>query len=223
MPSTIKVMLVEDSKIYQKAIERAVQGDQEIELISQFGTAEFALRSLQQMSTRKEPDVLLLDLNLPGMSGLEALPFFQQALPDAKIIILTQSDKEADVLDAIKKGTDGYLLKKSTNKEIIKGIKTVMDGGATIDSNVARFILQTMKQTPRRTKTETEKLTKKEQEILTLVAEGLEQQEIATQLHISRNTVATHIRHIYNKLEVPNAPAAINKAYKLGLFQQNNR
>ncbi|MDF7799953.1 response regulator transcription factor [Pontiellaceae bacterium B1224] len=222
MPNKIQVMLVEDSEIYRKAVSRAIQGDDQIELISQFGTAEFALRSLQQMSTRKEPDVLLLDLNLPSMNGLEAIPYFQQAIPDTKIIILTQSDKEADVLDAIQKGTNGYLLKSATNKEIIEGIHTVMNGGASLDSRVAGFILQTMKHAPKKKDTDACKLTSKEQEILSLIAEGMEQQEIGAHLHISRNTVATHIRHIYQKLEVPNAPAAINKAHNLGLFSHQD-
>jgi two-component system nitrate/nitrite response regulator NarL len=219
MSNKIKVMLVEDNEIYQKAMQRAIRGDKQIELISQFGTAEFALRSLQQMSTRKEPDVLLLDLNLPGMNGLQALPFFRQAIPEIKIIILTQSDKETDVLDAIQKGTNGYMLKSATNKEIIEGIHTVMNDGASLDPKVARFILQTLKHLPKKKKAETSALTNKELEVLSLIAQGMEQQEIAAHLNISRNTVATHVKHIYQKLEVPNAPAAINKAHNLGLFK----
>ncbi|MDF7824763.1 response regulator transcription factor [Pontiellaceae bacterium B12227] len=217
MQNKITIMLVEDNEAYRNVIKRSFSRDANMELVSQFSTAEIALRSLQELSTRTVPDIILLDLNLPGMSGLEALPYFRQALPDTRIIILTQSDKESDILEAISKGTSGYLLKSATNRQLKDGIRTVMDGGASLDPDVARLILEGMEQTPKQKKPEIS-LTEKEHSILVLIGQGLEQKDIAKTLCITRNTVAYHIKHIYEKLEVQNAPAAISKAYQTGLF-----
>ena len=210
-------MLVEDHPGYREVITRALKNEERIELISQFGTAEIALRSLQDRSTRKVPDLILLDLNLPGLSGLEALPYFKQSIPDTKIIILTQSDKEADILNAISLGAKGYLLKSSTANQIREGIKTVINGGASLDPAVANFILKTMSDRPRKVPLEKE-LSEREMEVLSRLGEGLVKKEIASVLGISITTVADHVTHIYEKLEVRNAPSAINKAHRLGLF-----
>ena len=108
MKRKIKIMLVEDNPEYRRVLDIAIKRDPDMELVSQVGTAERALRSFQVMSTRIVPDIILLDLNLPGMSGLEALPHFAQAVPDTHIIVLTQSDREDDVLHSISLGAKGY-------------------------------------------------------------------------------------------------------------------
>ncbi len=218
MRQAIRVMLVEDSREYREVINLALEDESDIELTSQFGTSEIALRSLQDRSTRQAPDLVLLDLRLPGMDGIKAIPWFKKYVPHTKIVILTQSDDEADVLQAIRLGASGYLLKSSTVKEITEGIRTVMDGGASLDAGVARFILENLKARLPRGKTKPV-LSEREMQILTLVAEGLLKKEIANRLGIGFTTVATHFRHIYEKLDVQNAPAAIDKAYRLGLFQ----
>ena len=217
MKSKIKVMLVEDNPEYREVIDLALEDEKDIELISQFGTSEIALRSLQDMSKRKVPDLVLLDLRLPGMDGIDSLPYFKSALPDAKIIILTQSDDEADVLRAISRGAAGYLLKSSTVDQITEGIRTVMGGGAPLDAGVARFILDTLQSNMPKQDVEN-MLTPRELEILTLLGQGLVKKEIATKLNISYTTVDTHVAHVYEKLDVRNAPSAINKAHRLGLF-----
>jgi DNA-binding NarL/FixJ family response regulator len=211
-------MLIEDHPEYREVIELALKKEDDLELISQFGTAERALRSLQDMSTRQEPDIILLDLNLPGMSGLEALPFFRSAMPGVKIIILTQSDREADVYQAITLGAAGYLLKSSTLTNIIENIRTVMSGGAPLDAKVARYILTTLQTKPLKTEAEHPLLSPREMEVLNLMAEGLVKKEIAETLNISTATVVTHANHIYEKLHANNAPSAIDKAHRLGLF-----
>ena len=220
MKSPIKVMLVEDHPGYREVITRALKNEKRIELISQFGTAEIALRSLQEMSTRNVPDLILLDLNLPGLSGLEALPYFKQSIPDTEVIILTQSDKKSDILNAISLGAKGYLLKSSTANHIREGIKTVMAGGASLDPGVATFILNTLRGRPKEAVLEKD-LSEREMEVLSLLGEGLVKKEIASELGISITTVADHVRHIYEKLEVQNAPAAVNRAHRLGLFPKN--
>ncbi len=210
-------MLVEDNPEYRNVIEFAMEQDADLELAHPFGLAERALRSFQDMSTRIEPDVILLDLNLPGMSGLEALPHFTKVAPDASVIILTQSGNEADVLSAITLGAKGYLLKSATIKQIKDGIKIVAEGGAILDPKVARFIMEMLK-TKLPTASYKTLLSNRELETLRLMADGLARKEIAQKLQISVFTVDTHVRHIYDKFKVPNSAAAIDKAHRLGVF-----
>lgn len=166
-------------------------------------------------------DVVLLDLNLPEMSGLEAIPWIKKYCPRIKIIILSQSDNETNILNAIHLGADGYLLKESTLDQIISGIRSVVDGGASLDPRVAQFILNTI-QTKVPQPNSDSLLSEREIEILRLLSEGLMKKDISERLDIGITTVATHVRRIYEKLDVVNAPAAISKAYKAGIFSSGH-
>jgi DNA-binding NarL/FixJ family response regulator len=217
MNENVRIMLVEDNVEYREVVRLALEQSQGVELARQFGTAEIALRTLQKASPSEQPDLVLLDLRLPGISGLDALPRFRECVPNTKIIILTQSDREQDVLRAITLGASGYLLKSATLDEITESIQTVMGGGAPLDKGVARFILESLK--TRLPKDEDQpQLTERELEIMQLLAEGFVKKEIASQLRIGYSTVDTHVAHIYEKLEVSNAPSAVNRAHRLGLF-----
>lgn len=217
MKPTTNVMIVEDHPEYRAMVELALEKEPGMELAGQFGTAESALRSLEERREPRIPDVILLDLNLPGIAGLEAIPRFKPVVPDARIIILTQSDREADVLKAITLGAAGYLLKSATVSQITDGIRTVMGGGASLDASVATFILGTL-----RAKLPTQQLeqllTDRELEVLTLLADGLVKKEIADRLNISTTTVVSHVARIYEKFNVQNAPAAIAKAFQSGIL-----
>jgi two-component system nitrate/nitrite response regulator NarL len=217
MNDPVKVMLVEDNPEFRKVIRLALSRDAAIELSSEFGTAEIALRSLRDGSVPASPDVILLDLRLPGMGGLDALPHFTNSAPQTKVIVLTQSDCEADVLRAITLGAAGYLLKSSTIIQIKEGIRTVIDGGASLDPRVAKFLLKTL-QTRLPTAKAEGLLSDRELETLTLLGEGLVKKEIADRLGITYPTVDSHVQRIYEKLQVHNAPAAINIAHRLGIF-----
>lgn len=208
-------MLVEDNRAYRMGIACALDDQPKIELSSQFGTAEVALRELQ--SSRVLPDLVLLDLNLPGMTGMEALPLFREYHPDIKVIILTQSDRKDDILRCISMGADGYLLKSASTTQIREGILTVMNGGASLDPMVARLMMGTI-QTKLPKPQQDSILSEREIEILTLLSKGKVKKEISVELGISAFTVATHVRHIYEKFEVQNAPAAISKAYRTGIL-----
>ncbi|CAA6677756.1 MULTISPECIES: response regulator transcription factor [unclassified Lentimonas] len=216
---TIKVMLVEDHPTFREAIELSLAEEPDIELVGQFGAAEVALRNLQDAKNGIHPDVILLDLNLPGMSGIKALPWIKQYSPDTRIIVLTQSDKKADVLSAIHSGANGYLLKSAPIEEITQGIHTVMRGGASLDAEVANLILNQIQSSPLQSES-LALLTPREADILHRLGDGLLKKEIADELEISAHTVAEHVKRIYIKLEVKNAPAAVAKAYKTGLFDQ---
>lgn len=151
------------------------------------------------------------------MSGLDALPYFKEYSPQSRIIILTQSDSESDLLRSITLGAWGYLRKSATVSEILQGIRTVMTGGASLDTNVARFILENLQQHLPKQNVEIE-LSHRELEILKLLGEGFVKKEIAHTLEIGYSTLDTHVGHIYEKLQVRNAPSAIGKAYRLGIF-----
>ena len=217
MKSKIRVLLVEDNPRYREVIALALKQEPGIQLASEFGTAEIALRSLRSDASTELPDLILLDLRLPGMDGLEALPQFLTAAPQAKVMILTQSDNEADVLRALSLGASGYLLKSSTVGTITEGIRTVVKGGALLDAGVARYILNTLKARQPTNGSES-LLTDRQKEILTLLGEGLLKKEIAERLGISYSTVDEHVAHIYDRLGVRNAPAAINKAHVLRIL-----
>ncbi len=211
-------MLVEDHPEYREIVELALGREPDMEMTSQYGTAERALRSLLDRNAPNHPDIILLDLNLPGINGLEAIPDFIATLSSAKIIILTQSDRETDILQAIMLGASGYFLKSTTVRQLTEGIRTVMAGGASLDAKVAKFVLNTLKaKLPQRDIEQL--LTKREIEILTQIAEGQVKKEIAERFGISITTVVTHVSNIYEKLNVKNAPAAIAKAFQTGILQ----
>ena len=208
--------MVEDHPEYREIVEMMISRQPDMELLSQFGTAERGLRSLQD-SPSSVADILLLDLNLPGMDGLEAIPHFTKESAKTKIIVLTQSDQEEDVLKAIMLGASGYLLKSSTVKQLTDGIRMVASGGASLDASVAKFVMHTLKTKLPRQGLE-QMLTEREIQTLALLAEGLVKKEIAKQLKISVSTVVTHVSNIYEKLAVKNAPSAIAKGFRLGIL-----
>lgn len=221
MDRQIRVMLVEDHASYRAAIISILEQTENMGLHSQFGTAEIALRSLQPPQALPLPDVILLDLHLPGMSGLETIPWIRKYAPDVHIIVLTRSDNTADIQLAISAGANGYLLKSSTLNKITEGIETVAAGGSSLDPDVARYILNTFRKNPSQTQPE-KILSAREMEILILLGEGMLKKEIADQLDITPPTVATYVRRIYEKLEVQNAAAAVNTAYRTGILPSDN-
>lgn len=215
MNDPTKIMLIEDNPEYRRVIDLALKRDKSVVLTHSLGTAERALEVLSHMIALEKPEIILLDLHLPGMSGLEALPLLLEASEKTKIIGLTQSNKESDVLQAISSGASGYLLKSSGIKQIKEAIQLAAAGGAAIDAQIAQFLLQKLQeQKPQ----EGIELTTRELEILNLLAEGLVKKEIGQRLKISTFTVQAHVRHIYDKLRVPNAAAAVGVGFRAGLL-----
>jgi DNA-binding NarL/FixJ family response regulator len=140
----IRIMVVEDNVDYRTVIALAIDDAPDMKLIGLFGTTEIALRTLETTRESEKPDILLLDLRLPGISGLDAIPLIHVAAPATRIIILSQSDEPSDIVRAISAGVSGYLLKSARLKEITEAIRTVSQGGGSLDKNVAQFILQKM-------------------------------------------------------------------------------
>lgn len=219
MKKKTKAMLVEGCPDYRQAVAGIMECASDMELISTFSTADAALRSLQQMSTRQVPDLILLDLCLPGMPGLEALPYFKQYMPEIKIIIITHSDADRDVMNAVIAGIDGYLLKSTPQKKMIENIQSVINGGVSIDSAVAGFLFDAIRKTHEEKHLEI-KLSSREQEVLGFIAEGMMMKEIAAHLGLGTATICTHAKHIYDKMDVTNAPSAVHKAYLTGILSR---
>jgi DNA-binding NarL/FixJ family response regulator len=218
--NSAKIILIEDNPEYRRVIKRALDLAPGMELVAKYGTAEQALRDLESSPQLRQADVVLLDLRLPKTSGLEALPWIKHSCPDIKVIVLTQSGDPKDILEAIRQGVAGYLLKSSTVQQIRDGIEAVVNGGSSLDSSVASLILETLQKNlaPR---DQPPGLSEREHDVLVLLSEGLVKKEIADRLEISSHTVATHVRHIYEKLGVINAPAAVSVAYRKGLLHVN--
>ena len=153
---------------------------------------------------------------------MQAISHFRQCAPQAKIIILSQSDQESDVVQAIASGASGYLLKSATLNELTNGIRNVINGGVTLDVGVAKFILNAL-QTEHSSEHGESPLSDRETQVLTLLAEGFVKKAIATKLGIGYSTVDSHVGRIYEKLKVSNAPAAVNKAHRLNLFPSDDQ
>ncbi len=218
MDKLIQVMMVEDHAGYRQALELSLSRCENIELRSKYGTAEFALREIQYMAPLDVPDILLLDLNLPGMNGLESISWFRKYAPKLKIIVLSQSNAEEDILKAIRLGAAGYLLKSARFREIADGIQTVIDGGASLDPKIASFIMDRIKALQPDSKPNPKTLTDREIEALSLLSEGLSKKEIANRMNITTATVAYHVRNIFDKLDAFNAPAAVAKGFLSGIL-----
>lgn len=218
MTKNINIYMIEDHPEYREIVEVAISRQDDMTLTEQFGTTERALQHLHDTPKDSMPDVILLDLNLPGMNGLEAIEELAKAASKVKIIILTQSDREEDILNAIMLGASGYLLKSSTVQQLVEGIRNVMKGGASLDARIAKYVMETLKAMLPHEEIE-KMLTTRELEILQLLAKGMVKKQIAETLEIGVTTVVSHVSNIYDKLEASNAPSAIAKGYKLGILK----
>ncbi len=195
-----RIWLVEDNDSYRKAVSRSLSRTNAIDCERQCRSAEEALAALE---TENAPDVILLDVQLPGSDGISALPSIRSLAPDCKPIVLTAFDDSEKIYRAICAGASGYLLKSAGADEIVAAIEEVLSGGAPMTPSLAVRVLQQFSEllSPAKS-TDDYKLTAREIDILRLLADGLIKKEIAADLNISLHTVNTHIRSIYDKLQV---------------------
>jgi DNA-binding NarL/FixJ family response regulator len=212
----LNIIFIEDNPNYRKVLREALDDNEHVTISSDFGNCERALKYLAS-SSAITPDIVLLDLELPGMGGLDAIVPIQTQCPKTRIIVLSRSEDETKVVEAISRGASGYLLKSSSLEKIEQSIQDVGAGGASLDPQVANYILRAFQSVRPGHKVENG-LSKRQHEVLELLAEGLLKKEIADRLDLSYHTVVMHVRHIYDKLQVQNVSAAVAKAIKKGII-----
>ena len=208
----INIWVVEDDSGYRRTLQRMLNRDEQMVCNHVFSSC---LDLFEALKTGAHPDLVLMDLGLPGMGGVEGIQHLAKMYPDLAVVVLTVFSDKSKVLDALDAGAAGYLLKSALPKELIKGLQEVFNGGAALSPSVAKLVLQEMRK-PK--PTENFDLSVREMEVLTLLADGLAAKQIAAALDVSYYTVNFHIKNLYTKLQVQSQSGAIAKAFRSGLL-----
>ena len=207
----MRLVIVEDDPLLLENLTLLLRGEGGITVVGAYLSAEDALKSLKKAS----PEVMLTDIGLPGMSGVELIKKAKTDMADLEIMAHTVFEDRDNVFSAIKAGASGYILKGSSPREIIESIHALYKGGAPMSPKIARKIIHEFQED---VPEEQFLLTQRETEIVKLIEEGLTYKEIGERLSISTHTVHTHIKNIYEKLQAKNRSDAIIKARKKGII-----
>ena len=202
----IKVAIIEDNRIIRESLGETIRADSECACVCACASAEEALKEIP----RHQPDIILMDIELPRISGIECTARLKQALPSAQIIMVTVYEDPERIFKALRAGACGYILKRCGADEVIRAIHEVRQGGAAMSGEIARKVIGSF-QEPLVASTEVEDLTPREREILELLAEGFANKEIADRLNLTDGTVRWHLRHVYHKLHVQSRTKAALK------------
>jgi DNA-binding NarL/FixJ family response regulator len=212
MQDKITVVYYEDNSSLREGISFLIQSAPGLELLATFSNCDTVKTDMQEM----KPDVVLMDIDLPGVNGIEAAGIVKIVSPKTQVMMLTVFDNEEKIFQAIRNGASGYLLKNTSPTEIIESIFDVYKGGSPMTANVARKVLQYFQHQPK-TQKKDYNLSDREQEILKGLVSGFSYKLIANEYFISIDTVRSHIRHIYDKLHVNSKTEAVLKAINEGL------
>jgi len=205
----ISVSIVEDSDKFRETLARVLNRAEGFRCISHYPNAEDALKALPQ----DKPEVVLMDINLPGMNGVECVRQLKQVLPGAQVMMLTVYEDTENIFNALAAGATGYMLKRTSRDELLEAIREVHRGGSPMTTHIARKVVQSFLRTAPAA-SPTESLSPREQEVLDCLAQGFLYKEIAEKLSISYETVHTYIRRIYEKLQVRTRTEAVAKFLK---------
>lgn len=211
---SLRLVVVDDHALFRRGLIGLLTEIPGFEVVGQAGDGIQAMPVIEQ--TR--PDVILLDLNMPNMDGLAVLREVKERKLSSRVLMLTISQNDEDLLDAIRSGADGYLLKNTEPEELRKAILRVAEGQGALSPEVTAPVLRAI--THFNGQPTSPLLSDRELEVLDCMVDGLTTQQISTRLFISENTVKTHIRHIFEKLEVSNRAEAVGKAMQMGLIRK---
>ncbi len=205
MPITVSI--VEDSEQVRNTLTRLLNRAEGFRCLSQYGNAESALEGLPN----DRPDAVLMDINLPGMNGVECVRKLKQAAPGIQVIMLTAYEDTENIFNALAAGASGYLLKRTPRAELLTALQEVIRGGSPMTTHIARLVVQSFQKSQPAPQPPESNLSTREQEVLDCLSQGFLYKEIAEKLGISYETVHTYIRRIYEKLQVRTRTEAVAK------------
>jgi DNA-binding NarL/FixJ family response regulator len=218
MAEKISIMIIDDHPLFREGLKTIIGRDKRYEIVGEAGSGQQALNKAAKL----KPELMMVDLSLPDMSGIQLTRKILEKLPQIKIIIVTMHSKVDYMAEAFQAGATGFVVKESAAEGLLKGIETVLRGDYFLDSAVSTQVVETLKKLPgKETKINDAvygTLTAREQEILRLLAEGLSSKEIAQKLFISPKTVENHRANIMNKLDLHSSIELVRYAAKLGLI-----
>jgi len=206
----ISISIVEDNDKLRATLVKVIGRAEGFRFVSDYGTAEDALADLPKV----KPEVVLMDINLPGMNGVECVRKLKALLPQTQAMMLTVYEDTQNIFNALAAGANGYLLKRTPTKELIEAIREVHRGGSPMTTHIARLVVQSFQKPAAAAHpagAELSELSEREQQVLDLLAQGLIYKEIADKLNIGYETVHTYIRRIYEKLQVRTRTEAVAK------------
>jgi DNA-binding NarL/FixJ family response regulator len=214
----LRVLVVDDHALFRRGLQMVLGDEPDIEVAGEAADGHEAVERAKELM----PDVVLMDVRMPGRSGIEATREIRETLPHVRILMLTVSDEENDLYDAIKAGASGYLLKETRPEEVPEAIRSVVDGQSRISPAMASKLLNEFAtvrgQNRDRQAVPPPVLTEREMEVLRLVARGLNNRDIARNLYISENTVKNHVRNILEKLHLHSRMEAVVYAVRQNLL-----
>ncbi len=212
MSDSIRILVADDHPVVREGLVTMLSTAPEFDVIGQVGTGDEAIRE----AARLEPDLLLLDLEMPGPGGVEVILRVRDEAPDVRIVVFTAFDRDEQIVGAIEAGAEGYLLKGTPREDVFRAIRVVHQGGSLIEPMVASKLL-------RRVREEPNPLTPREVEVLDLVAEGRSNKAIAKALFVSERTFKFHVSQILSKLGASNRTEAAALARERGLLENGRR
>ncbi|WP_329259345.1 response regulator transcription factor [Actinoallomurus sp. NBC_01490] len=202
----IRLLIVDDHPIVRDGLRGVFAAEPDLEVVAEASDGAEAVRRAG------DADVVLMDLRMPGMGGVEAIDRLREAFPDVRVLVLTTFDTDSDVLPAIEAGATGYLLKDAPHEELLRAVRSAYRGESVLSPSVAGRLMGRVRRPSEGT------LSKREREVLALIADGTTNREAARRLFVSEATIKTHLLHIYDKLGVRDRAAAVGEAYKRGLL-----
>ncbi|HAK89278.1 MAG TPA: DNA-binding response regulator [Nitrospiraceae bacterium] len=211
----MRLAIVEDNPLLLESLRLVLGGEKDINVVGAFGSAEDALAAIEKDNPEIMPQVMVVDLGLPGMSGVDLIREIKEESPDIEIIAHTIFEDKENVFAALKAGASGYLLKGNGPRELIEGIHNLHEGGAPMSPKIARKVIIEFQEEGVQ---EQYLLTHREKEIVKEIENGLSYKEIAVKFNISPHTVHTHIKKIYEKLHAKDRKEALVKARKKGII-----
>ena len=205
----VRIVIVDDHPVVRAGLRDMLSGEPDFEVVGEAGDGSEALALISHL----DPDVALMDLRMPGVDGVQAIAAISTDHPNTHVLVLTTYDSDADILRAVEAGATGYLLKDTPRDELYDAVRATAKGRSVLAPVVTTRLMKKMREPA------SEKLSDRETEVLSLVARGLSNREIARGLHLSEATVKTHLIHVFGKLNVADRTAAVTVALERGIIR----